>query len=175
MEGTTHFHKVLKILKEKYLSYELMSGLSPNDSVPVTKTKTHLAEASCDNASDSESDSAPPKKERAKKKMHAATSSPGKPKRTDQKKGQTTQPEASPKPQTKLPRWSCPMKGHEAHSIKGCNKFFEATPKQRRSHCRWEACWVCLSRDRKCKTGECSRIKEMPTILICQDCIVNPT
>ena len=169
VEGTTHFHKVLKILKEKYLSYELMSGLSPNDSVPVTKTKTHLAEASCDNASDSESDSALPKKERAKKKMHAATSSPGKPKRTDQKKGQTTQPKASPKPQTKLPRWSCPMKGHEAHSIKGCNKFFEATPKQRRSHCRWEACWVCLSRDGKCKTGECSRIKEMPTLLICQD------
>ena len=61
------------------------------------------------------------------------------------------------------------------HSIKGCNKFFEATPKQRRSHCRWEACWVCLSRDGKCKTGECSRIKEMPIILICQDCIMNPT
>ena len=118
MEGTTHFHKVLKILKEKYLSYELMSGLSPTDPVPATKTKTHLAEASCDSDSDSESDSALPKKEQAKKKTHAATSSPGKPKKPDQKKGQTTQPKASPKPQTKLPRLSCPMKRHEAHSIK---------------------------------------------------------
>ena len=97
VEGIQHFYKILAILKKKYLGHELRASMSTTEAPPPKpETNTHLAEASCDSDSDSESDSAPPKKEGAKKKMHAATSSPGKPKNLIRRKVRLPSPRPRP-------------------------------------------------------------------------------
>ena len=97
VEGIQHFDKILAVLKKKYLGHELRASMSTTEAPPPKpKTKTLLAEASCDSDSDSESDSAPPKKEGAKKKMHAATSSPGKPKNLIRRKVRLPSPRPRP-------------------------------------------------------------------------------
>jgi len=75
--------------------------------------------------------------------------------------------------QTKLPRWTCPVFGHESHSLKECSEFLLATPKQRRYLCRWQVCWTCFSRDGRCEKGECDRVHEIPKLLVCQECLEN--
>ena len=169
VEGLAHFDKILTILKKRYMARELQANLSTTELPPKPKAKTHHAGELDD--SDSDDESSPPAKQ-SKKKTHTAktSSSPKQPKKPDKKDRQGVQS----KPPAKLPRWTCPIKDHEKHNIKECNEFFMSHPKKRRSLCRWQACWTCLSRDSKCRTGECSRIKEIPTILICQDCLVSP-
>ena len=51
-------------------------------------------------------------------------------------------------------------------------------PKRRRTVCRWQACWTCLARRNDkgdCKPGECSRLVQIPVVLLCQDCLVAST
>ena len=68
-------------------------------------------------------------------------------------------------------RWTCLIKDHDNHELAACAKFFESSPKLRRRLCRFQGCWTCLSRNGTgCKKGECSRMKEIPVLLLCQQC-----
>ena len=76
----------------------------------------------------------------------------------------------------KVSRWSCLIKGHEGHKLWECREFFQLTTKERRDKCSQQGCWTCLARRNDkgdCKRLECSRITEVPVVLICQGCVVS--
>ena len=174
VEGMLFLDKILSLLKKRYLRYEYKASIPVSDPPPKPKSKTHHATDQAD--SDSASPSSPPRSP-SNKKANAADSSSkkqGQATKKDGKKGaqdSNSKPAAQPNPN--LPRWTCPIKDHENHSIKECNDFFEATPRRRRFLCRWTSCWCCFSRNGKCLQGGCSKVKEVPTILLCQDCATN--
>lgn len=75
---------------------------------------------------------------------------------------------------SKPARWTCLIQNHDDHELGACPVFFESSPNLRRKLCRYQGCWTCLSRKGSgCKREECSRLKTMPTVLVCQDCAVN--
>ena len=55
-------------------------------------------------------------------------------------------------------------------------EFFQLATKERWDKCSLQGCWTCLARRNMkgdCKRSECSRIKEIPVMLICQGCAVS--
>ncbi|MBM3937816.1 MAG: hypothetical protein FJ333_04060, partial [Sphingomonadales bacterium] len=158
VEGRIYLDKILSILRKSYTAYEIQAAF-PSDPQPKPKLKAN-------HARDSSLDGIVP--------TAAATGSPLKSKAKNTKTKASTQNSSNPSIQWS--RWSCPMEGHEKHDITSCKRFFHLTVKQRRTACRWQACWTCLGRrDDKgnCKKGECSRLSEIPTLLVCQDCAVS--
>ena len=66
--------------------------------------------------------------------------------------------------------------GHKGHKLWECREFFQLTTKERQDKCSQQGCWTCLARRNDkgdCKRLECSRITEVPVVLICQGCVVS--
>ena len=173
VEGIIYYNKILELLKKNYQALEFQSQLPSTDSASKLKTtdtpakpktKTHVtvtAKSSADEDSDDSDPPAPRTKKKTKKKSMAASAPPKSP------DGKQT-----PKNQPAFSRWTCLIKGHEGHSLAKCKEFFEASPKKRRELCNRQGCWTCLSRLPGCKADQCSRLKDIPTLLLCQDCTV---
>jgi len=66
-------------------------------------------------------------------------------------------------------RWRCPFRDHQDHDVQTCSDFFHAPPRERRARCRYNCCYTCLARDRRCRGG-CFRIAEVPPDLVCKEC-----
>jgi hypothetical protein len=69
-------------------------------------------------------------------------------------------------------RWGCPLRGHQGHDIQACSEFFSMQSNNRRAQSKYNCCYSCLAKSRKCKGG-CCRIQEVPAELICVDCATN--
>jgi hypothetical protein len=69
-------------------------------------------------------------------------------------------------------RWGCPLRGHQGHDIQACSEFFSMQSNNRRVQSKYNCCYSCLAKSRKCKGG-CCRIEEVPAELICADCATN--
>ena len=162
VEGKVYLDKILDILQEAYLAKEIQARLPGNE--PPAKPKAKAGHTNRDKSPDP---------------AHASVVTPNSPKQ----KGNRRDNRSNPKQQkdsgdssTKTSRWSCPMEGHERHELGECKRFFQLTVKERRAACRYQACWTCLARrdsQGNCKRGECSRLKKVPVVLICQGCVVS--
>jgi len=71
-------------------------------------------------------------------------------------------------------RWKCPFRDHQDHDIQTCSDFFHASPRERRARCRFNCCYTCMAKDRRCRGG-CSRVAEVPPDLICKECAQSMT
>ena len=66
----------------------------------------------------------------------------------------------------------CLFQGHK-HSIADCKDFFKSSPSKRvqsRKSFNYKYCSVCLQSNSCCKFKNCSNLKFMPDILVCQEC-----
>jgi hypothetical protein len=165
IEGQPYFYKILQLLKRRYMAYEILATFTSNEP-PRSRAKAgHVTQR----------DSSPTGSLLSTDGVAAARIAPS--------QGQKKQPGASPNnggnyggSLGKLSRWCCPMEGHENHELGSCHKFFQMRTNQRREACKWKVCWTCLSRQDSqgnCWKGECARLAEIPTILVCQDCAIN--
>jgi hypothetical protein len=71
--------------------------------------------------------------------------------------------------QANVDRWACPIKNHSGHNIIECVDFWNLSPQDRRSECKFASCFTCLDRSSRCR-GSCKRIQEVPAEVICTDC-----
>jgi hypothetical protein len=53
-------------------------------------------------------------------------------------------------PRNLLPRWTCPLKYHEYHTIQACSEFFSISIRERRLRMKRVACFTCLGRGALC-------------------------
>jgi hypothetical protein len=56
--------------------------------------------------------------------------------------------------------------------MQACSEFFSMQSSNRRAQSKYNCCYSCLAKSRKCKGG-CCRIQEVPAELICADCASN--
>jgi hypothetical protein len=167
IQGETHLLKILDILKQRYISYELLAGISPD--APATEpppSRTLHAErdpsptpsvaSSCKSCAHDTAHAAsvPPKTSRP---------TPTKPKANSSKAdGATRTPKPKPIP------WSCTFKGHTNHLIIDCPEFFDTPVKTRRWKSRW-SCYTCFSLAGACRKG-CKNVASVPKVLLCPEC-----
>jgi len=71
-------------------------------------------------------------------------------------------------------RWKCPFRDHQDHDVQTCSDFFHASPRERRARCRFNCCYTCMAKDRRCRGG-CSRVADVPPDLICKECAQSMT
>jgi hypothetical protein len=176
VEGLVFLDRLLEIVRNAYSTCEAVARIPGNDHAPRAKVKaSHAADSSGaaqppsspQPAANSGSDSKPQVQNndsRGKDSKGAGGSKQGK-------------NQGSPQ-QAKWSRWSCLIKGHEAHKLWNCPDFFRLTTKERRTQCTNQGCWTCLARRNDkgdCKRGECCRITEIPVGLLCQGCAVAGT
>jgi hypothetical protein len=73
--------------------------------------------------------------------------------------------------QNLLPRWTCPLKYHEHHTIQTCSEFFAIPARERRLRMKRVACFTCFGRGAPCTTTYCGRFQDVPEELLCKDCL----
>jgi Pao retrotransposon peptidase len=169
IEGERHLKKILDILKERYVSYELLAGISPG--VPTSEgpsTRSHHAERANSPTPSVASSCASCGHDAA----YAAGALPKRPARSSpDKKPKQPPPQSKSKPdsdsKTKLPRWSCPLRGHERHKFAECRIFFGLETSERRKRVRW-ACYTCFA-PKGC-SNECKNLASVPKVLLCPEC-----
>jgi hypothetical protein len=157
VEGKVYLDKILDILRKAYAKNEIHARIPGNE----VKSKAQASHIMRDESPDSITAVSVTSKQLSK--CGDSSSTGVKPKNDS----------ASSKAQKKVSRWSCPVEGHEKHELAACFTFFNMTIVQRRTACRGQACWTCLARrdaGGDCKGGKCSRLAEVPTVLLCQDC-----
>jgi hypothetical protein len=74
-------------------------------------------------------------------------------------------------PQNTLPRWTCPLKYHEYHTIQTCSEFFAISARERRLRMKNAACFTCFGRGAPCTAQYCGRFQDIPEELLYKDCI----
>ena len=144
VQGLDHLNKILNLLKTNYRALEIQGRLT------AAETKARTKPVAKDLSSDDNTQQPRPSV------ASAQQSSP----RDSARKNSDGK---------KVNAWTCLMKGHEDHLLGQCTEFFSLTPEKRRQACRQQGCWTCLSR-LGCERGECSRLKKLPTLLVCQEC-----
>jgi hypothetical protein len=77
---------------------------------------------------------------------------------------------ASHTPRNLLPRWTCPLRYHEYHTIQDCSEFFAIPARERRLRMKRVACFTCFGRGAPCTAEYCRRIQDIPEDLLCKDC-----
>ena len=143
VQGLDHLNKILNLLKTNYRALEIQGRLT------AIETKTRSKPVAKDSSSDSAPGSGP-----AAAAVQQPSSSNRTRKNSDRKR---------------MNAWTCLMKGHDDHLLGQCTEFFSLSPEKRRQACRQQGCWTCLSRV-GCERGECTRLKKLPTLLVCQEC-----
>jgi hypothetical protein len=141
VEGKVYLDKILDILRKTYATYEIHAKIPGNEAKSKPEAAMSGASKQFSKSGDSSSTGLKPRNY-----------------------------SASSKAQKKVSRWSCPVEGHEKHGLAACFTFFNMTIAQRRTACRGQACWTCLARrdaGGDCKGGKCSRLAEVPAVLIC--------
>jgi hypothetical protein len=82
--------------------------------------------------------------------------------------------DASHTPRNLLPRWTCPLRYHEYHTIQTCSEFFAISARERRLRMRRVACYSCFGRGAPCTAQHCRRLQDIPEEFLCKDCTANP-
>ena len=174
LEGRHHLTSILNHIKAAYRELEWELAATGNS---VSSTGTHgsggQSQAKKTNKGNSTHMSGnydarpnnPPKPSGGSSASSGQTASPPQQhqsNRQDGSQGQQT-------PQRPYSRWACPLKGHQGHDIPQCAEFFATPPGKRRMLCRYNCCFTCLAKDKRCRGG-CSRIADVPADLVCADC-----
>jgi hypothetical protein len=73
-------------------------------------------------------------------------------------------------PRNLFPRWTCPLRNHEYHTIQTCSDFFSISIRERRLRMKRVACFTCLGRGALCAAQYCGRFQDIPEQLLCEDC-----
>jgi hypothetical protein len=73
-------------------------------------------------------------------------------------------------PRSLLPRWTCPLRNHEYHTIQTCSDFFSISIRERWLRMKNVACFTCLGRGALCTARYCERFQDIPEELLCNDC-----
>jgi hypothetical protein len=73
-------------------------------------------------------------------------------------------------PRNTLPRWTCPLKYHEYHTIQNCSEFFAISARERHLRMKRVACFTCFGRGAPCTAERCGRLQDIPEELLCKDC-----
>jgi hypothetical protein len=73
-------------------------------------------------------------------------------------------------PRNLLPRWTCPLRNHEYHTVQTCSDFFSISIRERRLCMKHVACFTCLGRGALCTARYCGRFQDIPEELLCEDC-----
>ena len=163
LEGRHHLDSILGHVKGTYRELEWELAARGGSSIPEPKKVVQQPQSKKTNKGDS---------------SHVSNSPANPPRLTGGNAaplGQPTQGNRQPQPnqqngsQGQFNRWLCPLKGHQGHDIPECAEFFSTSPENRREACKYNCCYTCLSKDRRCKGG-CCRIEEVPAELICPDC-----
>jgi hypothetical protein len=77
-------------------------------------------------------------------------------------------------PRSLLPRWTCPLRYHEYHTIQTCSEFFAISARERRLQLKQVACYSCFGRGAPCTAQYCRRLQDIPEELLCKDCTSTP-
>ena len=173
VEGPEYLEKLLSVIQKAYFTAEVQARIPGNEQAAKPKAKVNQA-AHDESASPTRPITPPaPTTSAADGKPQGGRQSPqGKGGNKGSKQGKNPVSPAVPK----VPRWSCLIKGHDGHKLWECREFFQLATKERRDKCSLQGCWTCLARRNEkgdCKQSECSRIKEIPVVLICQGCAVS--
>jgi hypothetical protein len=174
VEGRVYLDRLLAIIQRMYFTCEAVARIPGNDHAPKGRGKANHA------ATDGDGSPTPPP---APQPAANASNTPNPGAQQDSRgrgnnngnQGGSKQGRNPGSPTRKPSRWTCLIKGHEGHKLWECQEFFRLTAKERRTKCALQGCWTCLARRNDkgdCKKGECSRLKEIPVLLLCQGCLV---
>jgi hypothetical protein len=131
IEGEEHLIQILELLKQRYISYELLAGISPNAPVaekPATRTLHAERDVS---PSPSVTSSCP---SCTLDNAHGAAVAPkgGRPKPSPPKQAPPKKGNAASASKPHPVPWSCTLKDHAAHLLIDCPEFFKISVKERR-------------------------------------------
>jgi hypothetical protein len=167
IEGEQHLQTILDILRTRYMSYELLAGISPGEPMtPKTITRSMLVERDISPAPSVASSCASCLHDSA----HGAGVLPRKQgsNQPTKKPQQTKQTDSNSKTKPQFPPWTCPFKGHTKHLLIECTEFFD-TPVKDRQKRSWWACYTCFSLSGACRRG-CKNVGSIPKALLCSEC-----
>jgi hypothetical protein len=165
--GERHLQLILSILKQRYVSYELLAGKTPGElGAPKSNTRSMHAERDVSPAPSitPSCTSCPGDSAHGVGVPSKAQHQSQQPKKPQQQGANNSNSKSKPKP----PPWSCPFNGHAKHLLADCTDFFVVPVKERRKRSRW-ACYTCFSLSGGCRRG-CKNVGSIPKVLLCPEC-----